>query len=373
PIEWRPSMILAMMLRWSGDIAGACARFEDLHRQAIDAGDETSLPFLLAQLSEAESAAGEWAAALDHAEAAHTLALQTGQEPMRAEALHARALAQAYLGRVDDARASARAGLELSQAAGSVVFMLLNQSVLGFVELSVDEPGAAHEVLGPLVNWAEVIGIRDPGILRFVPDEVEALIALGSLDKAAALLEPYAADAARLGYPDAQLAAARARALHCAATGDLRTAARLVSDALERCGRDGPPFELARARLALGSIQRRTRRRAEARASLEAADDAFRKLGARLWAAKAERLLGENGDDRPAGATASLTPAERRVADLVAGGATNRSAADRLFVSVRAVEVHLTNIYRKLGIRSRTELAALMTREERTPDAGGTP
>ena len=66
-----------------------------------------------------------------------------------------------------------------------------------------------------------------------------------------------------------------------------------------------------------------------------------------------------------------LTPAERRVADLVAAGATNRATADRLFVTVRTIEVHLTSIYRKLGVRSRTALAAKLAKEEASAGQNG--
>ena len=59
PVEWRPSMMLASMQRWSGDLAGAQRRLQALHRQIADAGDEASLPYLLAQLSETETLAGE--------------------------------------------------------------------------------------------------------------------------------------------------------------------------------------------------------------------------------------------------------------------------------------------------------------------------
>ncbi len=110
----------------------------------------------------------------------------------------------------------------------------------------------------------------------------------------------------------------------------------------------------------LGSVQRRTRRRKDARESLQSAQQIFDELGAKTWSAKARRLTGRPGRAAKRGGKANLTPAERRVAQVVAGGATNREAAGRLFVSVRTVELHLTSVYRKLGIRSRTELAARM-------------
>lgn len=356
PIEWRPSMMLGMMLKWSGDLGAAGRRFDDLHRQTLEAGEETSLPFLLSQMSETATWGGDWSTALGQAEEAHRIALQTGQEPIRAIVLYARALVEAHLGRVEEARASARAGLELSEQVGSVVAMMLNQGVLGFVELSLDDPAAAHGHLAPLVAWADVVGIREPGVLRFVPDEVEALIALGDLDKADQLLTSYEADAERLQRTWAMMAAARCRALHTAARGDSAAAAASLERTLDDHGPSSQPFDRARTLFVLGNIQRRTRRRKAARASLQAAAQSFDHLGAVAWSIRALRMLGTSTGGLQGDRASALTPAERRVADFVASGATNREVADRLFVSVRAVEAHLTSIYRKLGITSRTQL-----------------
>ncbi len=360
PIEWRPSMMLGMMLNWSGATSEARRRFDDLHRQTLDAGEETSLPFLLAQMSESASREGDWTAALRLADEALAMSLQTGQKPMRAAALYARALAEAHRGNLDEARSSAHDGLQVAEAVGSVVMMMWNQSVLGFIELSVDDPAAAHGHLGPLVAWRDVVGIREPGMLRFLPDEIEALVALGELDRADALLTGYESDAIRLQRPWARLAAARCRALHTAAAGDSIGAVAALRLALDEHAVAVQPFERARALLVLGSVQRRTRRRKDARESLRAAEAIFDTLGARTWSVKARRLTGPAGQR---GSEVDLTAAELRVAQVVAGGATNREAAARLFVSVRTVELHLTSVYRKLGIRSRTELAARMAAE----------
>jgi DNA-binding CsgD family transcriptional regulator len=115
------------------------------------------------------------------------------------------------------------------------------------------------------------------------------------------------------------------------------------------------PFELARTQLCFGERLRRARRRVDARAELEAAHATFNALGAALWARRAEQELAAAGggvaDDD------ALTPREREVCRLVAGGATNAEAAAALFVSPRTIEHHLRMAYRKLGMRSRSELA----------------
>jgi DNA-binding CsgD family transcriptional regulator len=116
----------------------------------------------------------------------------------------------------------------------------------------------------------------------------------------------------------------------------------------------GQPFELARTLLVAGSIHRRARRKAEARRCLTEAAMLFNDLGARLWSERAGVELARISGRAPGGS--GLTPTERRVAELVAAGSSNREVADHLFITVRTVETNLTRIYQKLGVRSRTQL-----------------
>jgi DNA-binding CsgD family transcriptional regulator len=102
-------------------------------------------------------------------------------------------------------------------------------------------------------------------------------------------------------------------------------------------------------------VLRRARKKRAARDAIEAALEGFDKLGASTWAARARGELGRiGGRTREEG----LTPAERRVAALVVEGRTNQEVAAALFLGERTVASHLTHIYAKLGIRSRTELAS---------------
>ena len=116
----------------------------------------------------------------------------------------------------------------------------------------------------------------------------------------------------------------------------------------------GDPFGRARAQLALGTVHRRARRKRAARDAIEAAISGFDELGAPVWAERARAELGGIGGRTR---TEGLTPAESRVAALVAEGPTNREVAAALFLGERTVESHLSHVYAKLGVRSRTELA----------------
>jgi DNA-binding CsgD family transcriptional regulator len=130
--------------------------------------------------------------------------------------------------------------------------------------------------------------------------------------------------------------------------------------ALAHDEREPRPLERARTVLCWGMRLRRTRRRAEAREKLSAARDELERLGAELWAARARAELAATGERprrRDVSAAGELTEREQHVASLVAEGLSNREIAERLYVTTNTVETHLRHIFRKRGVRSRTELA----------------
>jgi len=164
----------------------------------------------------------------------------------------------------------------------------------------------------------------------------------------------------RLDRPWLLAVGARCRSMLLTADGDLDAALRFAESATAQHDRLPMPFSRARTQLRLGQLQRRHRRRDAAAATLREALATFERLDAPLWAARARTSL-ERADVQSA-RTSLLTASERRVAELVASGMTNRDVAGALFISVKTVEVNLTRIYRKLNIRSRAELGRRIDR-----------
>jgi DNA-binding NarL/FixJ family response regulator len=138
-----------------------------------------------------------------------------------------------------------------------------------------------------------------------------------------------------------------------------------LDSALAEHERVSMPFERARALLVLGSVRRRAKRKRAAREALEQALATFEQLGARLWAAKARDELARVGGRPPA--TGELTETERRIAALAAEGMSNKEIASSLFVTPKTVGTQLSRIYRKVGVRSRTELARHISRQDDAP------
>jgi DNA-binding CsgD family transcriptional regulator len=190
-------------------------------------------------------------------------------------------------------------------------------------------------------------------------DLLEALIATGELDEAETILSQWQPRVARLDRAWALAILARCHGLLLAARGDLDGAFASFEQARVEHDRDADPFSRARTLLALGRTQRRAKRRAAARATLEDALARFESLGAPLWADQTRAELARIGGRAPSGDT--LTEAERRIANLVAEGHTNKQVAAALFLTEHSVETALSRIYRKLGIRSRAQLANVLS------------
>jgi DNA-binding CsgD family transcriptional regulator len=136
---------------------------------------------------------------------------------------------------------------------------------------------------------------------------------------------------------------------------------------LEHCERLPRPFERGRIELCFGERLRRSGHRVEARTHLRQALAVFDHLGARHWVEKARSELRASGETiraRDSTARDELTPQELKVALVIAEGASNREAAAALFLSPKTIEAHLGRAYRKLGIRSRSELIRHFTTGE---------
>ena len=176
-------------------------------------------------------------------------------------------------------------------------------------------------------------------------------------------------NSSRAGSPWAVAAAARCRGLLAAAEGDPAAASTAFERSLAELEGLPYPFERGRTLLCLGTVRRQAQQRKAAREALEEALAIFEELGARLWAEKARAELARISGRRTT--SDELTGTERRVAELAAQGHTNKEIAAELFMGVSTVEAHLSRIYRKLGLRSRTELAGrIATARDETVKTG---
>lgn len=342
-------MELAYMLMWSAETSRARTMLESLHREWSER-DELRSAEALWCLSMVELRAGRWSLAAEYAERSREVAAQYELEwPPNFFLI---ALVAAHRGELERARDAAERGGALAEKQGALLAGLV--AVPGLVDFWSGDAPAAATFFAAAEQTANARGWREPNMRWWRADYVEALLELGRIDDAVGLLNAWEADAARVGRAWVLAQVARCRGLVAAAKADVENAQSLLEEAVAKHEAVGDPFGRARALLALGLVRRRARQKRAAREAIEAALAGFGELGAASWAASARAELGRvGGRTRVEG----LTPAERRVADLVAQGRTNREVAAALFLGERTVASHLTHIYAKLGVRSRTELA----------------
>ena len=356
---------LASLLKFADDLQGSRAGLLALRVVIDENGDEGSLPFVLGHLVALELLAGRWDDAVAAAREHLALAERTGQDAQRRQAEYNLATVAAHRG--DDAAASDLASkLAADARAGEDGWSeMLAENVLGFIGLCRgDHEGAvAHFEIG--YRLAEGMRLREPGRTRSRPDHVECLIAIGERARAASLLDEYEARASAVDRASALAAIERCRALLAAAQGDKPAAALAIDRSLAQYDRiegDQFAFERARSLLVAGRLHRRAKQKGAARTRLIEARDVFASLGAQRFVAHADFEMDRVGL-RPV-APSTLSPVERRIAELAASGLSTRQVADAVFLSAKTVEANVTRIYRKLGLSSRAELGAWVARQD---------
>jgi DNA-binding CsgD family transcriptional regulator len=358
-VELRPSLIGGLLMLYEGRLERACELLGGLRQRIIDGGEESDLPFVLTCLDWAESWRGNLTTANQYADEALEITTRTGLASVRCNAAALGSIPPAFAGDADKARSRAAEAFALAGETGYGIGAVWASWSLAVLSLSVRDPAGAYAAVGPMIELVERHGVTEPVLVMFLADGIEALIGLGQLDRADRLTGMLEQAARRLHRGWALAQAERCRALLFAARGDLAAAGRAASDACHAAEQLELLLDYARTLLVAGGIQRRCRRRRLACDLLGQALQIFETAGALLWAQHARAELDRATARRPGD---GLTESEKLVADLAASGLTNRQVAARLFMSPKTVEANLARVYRKLGIRSRAELGAYLTR-----------
>lgn len=359
-VAWmmRPRVIQGMLQLWTGELADALSTLSGVYEGAVERGQEAMTPMLSLYLAWAHVWRGELARAAAISEDARERTSLLDDPAALATALSAGALAHSHDGRTDLARSEAADALRLFERVqwrSGAIFPLW---ALGLAELSDENLGGVDAVLGPLAAQVAQMGAGDPVLMMFLPDEIEALIGLGELDRARQYLEPFERSARELDRAWALAMAQRCRGALHAAHRQPELALAAFQRSLDAHQRAGMPLERARTLLLAGQVCRRQKQWGQARQTLGEALSEFERVGAKLWARRARAEIERIG--RTVSAQDELSSSERRVAELAASGLSNKEIAQRAFLSVKTVEANLTRAYRKLGVHSRSGLAGAL-------------
>ena len=358
PAELTAEYGYAVALRFDDQLDRAAAQFDSMRRSAEEAGNDLLVTHLLWHLAAIEIRLGDWAQAETHAERQLELATEFDQRHERAFALQNLALLDALLGRAESGRSRAEEALRSAEEVGDLLTRAHSSWTLGFLELSLGNLPGADRHLVRAGELRDRIGVLEPSMLCYQPDHIEALVGLGKLEEAWALVEELEARSRRLDRRACLSSVLRGKALLLSARGDLEGAVDRIGEAIQFHEGALDPFDAARTTLVAGEIRRRRKEKRAAKDLLVAALRSFEGLGATLWAARARQELSRVGLRPPA--PLELTATERQVAELAAKGMTTREVAAAVFMAPKSVEDVLSRVYRKLGIRSRAELGARM-------------
>jgi DNA-binding CsgD family transcriptional regulator len=347
----------AVRLVFRGELAQAREAFGRLLARADERGEFRSGTVFSVQLCEVELRAGE---TFQAAQVLEEWGQWTAQEPDAWMPGHRLEAMLAAL-RGEPARAAESAARVLAAESSIHNWDRLEAGrATGIAALLEREPKRACSSLGAVWEHTLRAGVEDPGVFPVAGDLVEALVESRRLEEANEVIGRLDRLAREQQHPWGLATLKRSTAAVGLAEGYDEAAAAQMAQASADYGALALGFERARTLLYLGRAQRRAKKRAAARASLEEARSAFGRLGCSGWAEAASAELERISGRRPA-TSGALTPSEQKVAEVVASGLSNKEIAAQLFISVYTVEAHLTNIYAKLGIRSRTQLARHLT------------
>jgi len=354
-----PERVAAQRLVWRGELAAARTVLTRMLQQADAQGEGVSYALQRLHLCELELRAGRWeAAAVLLDEWAQSAEGELLSLPMYERC---RALLCAGRGDADTARDWAARAITRAKECGDGWDRLEAQRARGTVALLDQNPAAAAADLRSVYEHTEREGVREPGAFPVAPELVEALIELGALDEASTVAEALHRRAEEQEHPWGRATARRCRALVRLAAGPYDDAsAAAQGQAAEELATMGFAFDQTRCLLSLGRAQRRAKQWGAARRSLKAAAAHFDLLGSDGWARRARDELARVGGRAP-DAPGALTVTEQRVVELAAAGMSNKEIARALSIAVHTAEVHLSRAYAKLGVRSRTQLAARRT------------
>jgi DNA-binding NarL/FixJ family response regulator len=352
-----PRRHFAKVLMDAGHLAEARPMLEELLATANRLGDLRAAAMYLLHLGELEVWAGRWAVAIERADESLLIRQHTNQP---AAPLYVKAMALAYLGRLDAAQEVARLGLAEAERGNDLVGIMQNLRALGFAAVSIGDHAAAQPLLARATDLHRPRWTNEFGDSHCVVDDIEASLGVGDIDRARDLVAWMDRVGGATQRPWTLAMAARSRGLIHAHEGSLDEAQAALDEALEQHEGMEMPFELARTLLAAGTILRRRKQRAQSAELLRRAQAGFQSIGAAVWVDRARAEIDRIGVRSEA--QRGLTPIEEQIARLVAEGMTNREIAERVFLSPKTVEANLSRIYRKLDLRSRTELASALPR-----------
>jgi len=341
------------------DVDGARASLESAVAAAGLGGSRRITLWALAWLARVQFVTGEWDRAMSTVEQGRALATTSGI--VLTTPMFEWTAAQIAALRGDWAAAAAAVGAA-SANTGDYEMMVI-PTVLARAQIAEAEADYAkvRQLAEPLRRLAAGTSLQEPGYWPWPDLLANALVLDGRLDEADAFLRPHEQRAKTRGHRSAQARLGYARGRWHGALGDIHEARRSFEASLELL--DGLPlrYDTARVNFAYGQTLRRAGKRRQADAVISTARELFVALGASTYVARCDREMKAGGLHQIRGERAGvvLTPQEESVTALVAQGLSNREVAAELFVSAKTVQYHLTRVYAKLGVRSRSELAAL--------------